>query len=153
MTPAHGDLQQATSQGIADKTCSLHFSKRGLLAIDHHFHSRRLSFTTQYLLGMCAHKPSRISQADIGMCMQGRIRITQVDIGMCRPRLHRPSASIAGFPRSSLRTSQGYIGMCVQRLARISASSYCHVRSTQTEGEIPLNRYFPPCPGRCRRDS
>jgi len=61
MTPAHGDLQQTASPGIADKTCSLHFRNRHSPATDHHFHSSTSSCSSRYPLGMCAHKPNRIS--------------------------------------------------------------------------------------------
>src|SRR5690606_39822431 len=67
MTPAHGDLRQTASPRIADKTCSLHFRNRHSPAADHHSHSSISSCSSRYPLGMCTHKPSRITQVDIGM--------------------------------------------------------------------------------------
>ena len=120
MTPAHGDLRQTASPGIADKTCSLHFRNRYLPAADHHFHSLISSCGSRYPLGMCSHKPSRITQVDIGMFTPGLSHTTQVNMGMSSPKQNRPgpahSHSFGGGPR----TSQADIAMCVPRPERTS---------------------------------
>ena len=105
MTTAHGDLRLTASPGIADKTCSLHFRNRHSSATDHHFHSSISSCSSRYPLGMCAHKPSRISQ---------------VDIGMSSPRQNRPSPANSHSFASGHRISQADIAMCVPRPERIS---------------------------------
>ena len=120
MTPAHGDLRQTASPGIADKTCSLHFRNRHSPAVDHHFHSSTSSCSSRYPLGMCAHKPNRISQADIGMFTPGLSHITQVDIGMSRPRPNRTSPANSHSFGNGPRICQADIAMCVPRPERTS---------------------------------
>jgi hypothetical protein len=120
MTPAHGDLRQTASPGIADKTCSLHFRNRHSPAVDHHFHSSTSSCSSRYPLGMCAHKPSRISQVDIGMFTPELSHTTQVNIGISCPRQNRPSPANSHSFGSGPRTCQADIAMCVPRPERTS---------------------------------
>ena len=98
MTPAHGDLRQTASPGIADKTCSLHFQNRRSPAADHHYHFSVSSSSSQYSLGMCAHKPSRISQADIAMCVPRPERTSQAVIGMRGRQTRRRNSGQSKFP-------------------------------------------------------
>lgn len=120
MTPAHGDLRQTASPGIADKTCSLHFRNRHSSAADHHFHSSISSCSSRYPLGMCAHKPSRISQGDIGMFTPGLSHTTQVNIAMSSPRQNRPGPANSHSFGSGPHISQADIAMCVPRPERTS---------------------------------
>ena len=120
MTPAHGDLRQTTSAGIADKTCSLHFRIRHSPAADHHSHSSISSCSSRYPLGMCAHKPRRITQVDIGMFTPGLSHTTQVNIAMSRPSQNRPGPANSHSFGSGPHISQADIAMCVPRPERIS---------------------------------
>jgi len=120
MTPAHGDLRQTASPGIADKTCSLHFRNRHSPAADHHFHSSISSCSSRYPLGMCAHKPSRITQVDIGMFTPELSHTTQVNMGMSCLRQNRPSPAHSHSFGSGPRTCQADIAMCVPRPKRTS---------------------------------
>ena len=60
MTPAHGDLRQTASPGIADKTCCTFGI--GILRLPIIIPSSISSCSSRYPLGMCAHKPSRITK-------------------------------------------------------------------------------------------
>lgn len=147
MTPAHGDLRQTTSAGIADKTCSLHFRIRHSPAADHHSHSSISSCSSRYPLGMCAHKPRRITQVDIGMFTPGLSHTTQVNIAMveAQPEPARPRKQPFLRQRPPHKPSR-YCHVCSAPGAH-KPSSYWHVRPTDRKGEIPVNRYFPLCPG------
>lgn len=59
MTPAHSDLRQTASPGIADKTCSLHFRNRHSPTADHHCHSSISSCSFRYPLGMCGRQTAK----------------------------------------------------------------------------------------------